>query len=233
MCQETFCRSDILKRHFAKCSLRRGNPTGATHLTHAQAHLRPTQSAPNPLSMIHNGSSMSAPINPPSNLRTSWGSNGTHAPNLYPDQSHLTNGYPLDSTRSSRSSSILRPGSSSSEEKKRYSNGSAIGPGQSGMESGATHSSTMERSDPYSLTRDRLPGQSYQSSSTSSYFTPVTGSVAAAPLPMVTSAEQTIYGRGNAAYSQYPTTTNGQMNNEEWASYFQPGAQDSLMFSSH
>ncbi|KAI9798765.1 MAG: hypothetical protein M1833_004595 [Piccolia ochrophora] len=40
LCRDTFSRSDILKRHFQKCSIRRGNPTGAGHLTHAQAHLK-------------------------------------------------------------------------------------------------------------------------------------------------------------------------------------------------
>ncbi|TAQ91232.1 hypothetical protein B7494_g416 [Chlorociboria aeruginascens] len=40
LCRDTFSRSDILKRHFQKCSIRRGNPTGASHLSHAQAHLK-------------------------------------------------------------------------------------------------------------------------------------------------------------------------------------------------
>ncbi|KAI9678361.1 MAG: hypothetical protein M1817_006308 [Caeruleum heppii] len=40
LCRDTFSRSDILKRHFQKCSLRRGNPTGASHLSHAQAHVK-------------------------------------------------------------------------------------------------------------------------------------------------------------------------------------------------
>lgn len=34
LCRDTFSRSDILKRHFQKCSIRRGNPTGANHLAH-------------------------------------------------------------------------------------------------------------------------------------------------------------------------------------------------------
>ncbi|KAK1519287.1 hypothetical protein CABS01_16607 [Colletotrichum abscissum] len=38
LCRDTFSRSDILKRHFQKCSIRRGNPTGASHLSHPQAH---------------------------------------------------------------------------------------------------------------------------------------------------------------------------------------------------
>ncbi|EED20593.1 C2H2 transcription factor RfeC [Talaromyces stipitatus ATCC 10500] len=45
LCKDTFSRSDILKRHFQKCSLRRGNPTGASHLSHPQAHLKRSQAA--------------------------------------------------------------------------------------------------------------------------------------------------------------------------------------------
>ncbi|KFY67223.1 hypothetical protein V496_01702 [Pseudogymnoascus sp. VKM F-4515 (FW-2607)] len=36
LCRDTFSRSDILKRHFQKCSIRRGNPTGASHLSHVK-----------------------------------------------------------------------------------------------------------------------------------------------------------------------------------------------------
>ncbi|EEH04005.1 conserved hypothetical protein [Histoplasma capsulatum G186AR] len=53
LCKDTFSRSDILKRHFQKCSLRRGNPTGATHLSHPHAHLKKAQAAgivPKPVS---------------------------------------------------------------------------------------------------------------------------------------------------------------------------------------
>lgn len=43
LCRDTFSRSDILKRHFQKCSIRRGNPTGASHLSHPLAHVRRNQ----------------------------------------------------------------------------------------------------------------------------------------------------------------------------------------------
>ncbi|ORY63149.1 fungal-specific transcription factor domain-containing protein [Pseudomassariella vexata] len=43
LCRDTFSRSDILKRHFQKCSIRRGNPTGASHLSHPQAHVKKHQ----------------------------------------------------------------------------------------------------------------------------------------------------------------------------------------------
>ena len=37
LCNDTFSRSDILKRHFQKCSARRGNPGGESHLFHSRA----------------------------------------------------------------------------------------------------------------------------------------------------------------------------------------------------
>lgn len=45
LCHDTFSRSDILKRHFIKCSVRRGNPTGASHLSHPQAHVKKNAAA--------------------------------------------------------------------------------------------------------------------------------------------------------------------------------------------
>ncbi|KAM3085175.1 hypothetical protein ACMFMG_003604 [Clarireedia jacksonii] len=46
LCRDTFSRSDILKRHFQKCSIRRGNPSGLSHLSHAQAHLKKSHPGP-------------------------------------------------------------------------------------------------------------------------------------------------------------------------------------------
>lgn len=40
LCRDTFSRSDILKRHFQKCSIRRGNPQGISHLSHPSAHVK-------------------------------------------------------------------------------------------------------------------------------------------------------------------------------------------------
>ncbi|KIX02380.1 uncharacterized protein Z518_08321 [Rhinocladiella mackenziei CBS 650.93] len=45
LCNDTFSRSDILKRHFQKCSVRRGNPTGASHLSNPAAHIKKNQQA--------------------------------------------------------------------------------------------------------------------------------------------------------------------------------------------
>ncbi|KAK7937477.1 uncharacterized protein PG986_014345 [Apiospora aurea] len=40
LCRDTFSRSDILKRHFLKRSITKGNPTGASHLSHPGAYVR-------------------------------------------------------------------------------------------------------------------------------------------------------------------------------------------------
>lgn len=40
LCRDTFTRSDVLKRHFQKCSIRRGNPTGASHLSQHHAYTK-------------------------------------------------------------------------------------------------------------------------------------------------------------------------------------------------
>lgn len=64
LCKDTFSRSDILKRHFQKCSIRRGNPTGATHLSHPQAHLKRSQqaAAANPAKPIQDEVSNPVPV---------------------------------------------------------------------------------------------------------------------------------------------------------------------------
>jgi hypothetical protein len=62
LCRDTFSRSDILKRHFQKCSLRRGNPTGATHLSHSQAHVKKSHPGPHKAASTSDSQSMySAP----------------------------------------------------------------------------------------------------------------------------------------------------------------------------
>ena len=55
LCRDTFSRSDILKRHFQKCSIRRGNPTGVSHLSHPQAHVRKQNQNQKPAGMEGQG----------------------------------------------------------------------------------------------------------------------------------------------------------------------------------
>ena len=60
LCRDTFSRSDILKRHFQKCSVRRGNPAGLSHLSSPAAHLKKSQAA-NAKAGADQGSTASTP----------------------------------------------------------------------------------------------------------------------------------------------------------------------------
>ncbi|KAF3482948.1 RfeC [Arthroderma uncinatum] len=101
LCKDTFSRSDILKRHFQKCSLRRGNPTGISHLSHPHAHLKKAQAAgvvPKPVQ-----GDVSSPISLPNGIGgTTFGEapvNGhgvTMAPSHQPRfAEHQSFGYPM------------------------------------------------------------------------------------------------------------------------------------------
>ncbi|KAL3490591.1 hypothetical protein BJX62DRAFT_251932 [Aspergillus germanicus] len=103
LCKDTFSRSDILKRHFQKCSIRRGNPTGATHLSHPNAHVRKSQqqqAAANPAKPVQDEVSSTAP--PPNGIPgTNYGEGAVNGNGLaparpgYPD--HQTLGFPMSS----------------------------------------------------------------------------------------------------------------------------------------
>ncbi|KAF2762975.1 hypothetical protein EJ05DRAFT_516422 [Pseudovirgaria hyperparasitica] len=103
LCKDTFSRSDILKRHFQKCSIRRGNPTGANHLAHSQSHLR--RNRPSGTS----GEQNFVPGMP--NMPFTSAGYGNSVPGMAP----IANGQPgyngMDSlsARTSRSNSLIRP----------------------------------------------------------------------------------------------------------------------------
>ncbi|KAJ5907562.1 hypothetical protein N7495_000244 [Penicillium taxi] len=94
LCKDTFSRSDILKRHFQKCSIRRGNPTGATHLSHPQAHLKRSQqaaaaaAAANPAKPIQD--EVSNPVPSPHGVMVGqYDGNGMNAGRQAYDQQHM------------------------------------------------------------------------------------------------------------------------------------------------
>ena len=100
LCKDTFSRSDILKRHFQKCSIRRGNPTGANHL----AHQRRNTNSSNRLSV----SQQDGPIG-------LAGLSDVAGPSAY--AGNMVTGSPTVngdmSGRSSRANSLITPGSMS------------------------------------------------------------------------------------------------------------------------
>lgn len=101
LCKDTFSRSDILKRHFQKCSIRRGNPTGATHLSHPHAHVRKAQqAAANAVKAAQDEVSNNAPH--PNGIPVStYGEGAVNGNGLAPARpgyaDHQTLGYPMSS----------------------------------------------------------------------------------------------------------------------------------------
>ncbi|KAF1995416.1 hypothetical protein P154DRAFT_548506 [Amniculicola lignicola CBS 123094] len=125
LCKDTFSRSDILKRHFQKCSIRRGNPTGANHLQHAQNHLQKNRppAGPEPNSyMNHMGTSGAYTDNAYGNSLV-----GMHPmPSMPTEPSPYGDGLPPMSAqslsaRTSRSNSLIRPGTGVEEHRRSMS----------------------------------------------------------------------------------------------------------------
>lgn len=80
LCTDTFSRSDILKRHFQKCSIRRGNPTGASHLSNPAAHLKKSQAAAQKAAAAAASANAAANGGPPSSAGAVQPSPYTSAP---------------------------------------------------------------------------------------------------------------------------------------------------------
>ena len=107
LCKDTFSRSDILKRHFQKCSVRRGNPTGATHLSHSHAHVKKSQHGKK--GSISDGTDPSLILQShmaASNLDTSFDDDDI----MGLDIAGYTDEHSSMSTPGSRSNSMIRPG---------------------------------------------------------------------------------------------------------------------------
>ncbi|KAL8668996.1 MAG: hypothetical protein Q9168_006402 [Polycauliona sp. 1 TL-2023] len=86
LCDDTFSRSDILKRHFQKCSVRRGNPTGASHLTHSRASKKgkpiAVEQLPIPLANASATASSSSNSGPPSQVQQQASQGPTSTPTV-------------------------------------------------------------------------------------------------------------------------------------------------------
>lgn len=108
LCKDTFSRSDILKRHFQKCSIRRGNPTGANHLAHQRRNTNPSNrlslgSEPIGLAGMP-GVGNTAPFTSGEMVNGS-----THSPTVGNDQSSYASSIASASNRSSRANSLIQP----------------------------------------------------------------------------------------------------------------------------
>lgn len=102
LCRDTFSRSDILKRHFQKCSIRRGNPTGVSHLSHPQAHVKKNAQAQKAA-----GLGNEADLNQLNGLNSMAQDGMSHPFGMVPVQDGMNN-MSHDQNQMSRSSSIGR-----------------------------------------------------------------------------------------------------------------------------
>lgn len=245
LCRETFCRSDILKRHFNKCSIRRGNPTGATHLTHAQDHIRSGQRTPTGSNAdanaqaSHSGPPNIAISNPPSSYPGNWQSNPRAFGNFH-NGTELASPQTIgDSTRSSRSSSIGRPGSSSDDDiKKRFSSSSTVATSGANVEASPHILQGSERAIGYQYGHERQVMQQVQQQhsqhtrnlSNGNFYPPN----AESGLQMGSQPEQGssagYYRPTPQQYAAMPQYDAVQLQ-QQWGDCFSTGVQDHLMYS--
>ncbi|KAL6711035.1 hypothetical protein ACN47E_006910 [Coniothyrium glycines] len=122
LCKDTFSRSDILKRHFQKCSIRRGNPTGANHLQHAQQHLQKNRqpSSAEQNSYLNHIGSTSMPYADAS-YAMGMAQMPTVGNNGFGDSLPSLANHQSMSARTSRSNSLIRPGSGVEENRRSMS----------------------------------------------------------------------------------------------------------------
>lgn len=237
LCKDTFSRSDILKRHFQKCSLRRGNPTGASHLSHSLAHVKKSQAGTNKESALQvGGPDLLGVSQAPETFAMPTLSNvyGDHNPRL-PVQSNYSGSDHSLSNPVSRANSIKRPSSGGGRDRR-----SLTGPGPAGfnrnsftykqgdLSPGPLSNSTDSTALAYST--DRKPNQHPGHGANQSQFG--FGSQGTGTMRDAT-ASQT-YARGSSSQMQGSSQNHGS--EFEWPAMFQPGAQDAYinqMFSSN
>ncbi|KAK7981910.1 hypothetical protein PG988_004148 [Apiospora saccharicola] len=117
LCRDTFSRSDILKRHFQKCSIRRGNPTGASHLSHPQAHVKKHAAAQQ--------KAQEGEMNQMNGLNSMQGDNVVHPFGMVQMSDNMSN-MPNDQNQLSRSSSISRMDDQQNRDRRSMTNNGSV-----------------------------------------------------------------------------------------------------------
>jgi hypothetical protein len=229
LCRDTFSRSDILKRHFQKCSIRRGNPTGASHLSYARQDPKKNQQN-RALSSVTEGQQQ---MNGMNNVPTDP---GLHPFGLIPNgrmgdhQSNLGDDQLSQADRLSRANSIRRTGSGDGQDSQRSikfegpssnSNGSSRTSFEQGYNSEIP--SSMAQMNPqmsaYSMPNGHsAPAyhQQYQypnpqDSNGGSLHPQQNGDGMQQPMP-----------NGRGPMPMYGGQANGQQSNLDWSNMFQP-----------
>jgi len=118
LCKDTFSRSDILKRHFQKCSIRRGNPSGANHLAGRRSttgsHRGSISTNDSAIGLNNIADGTTTPIGYSAGGMGNGMSNGmgngmNNSPTINGDQSSYPSSIGTMSARSSRANSLIQP----------------------------------------------------------------------------------------------------------------------------
>lgn len=183
-----------------------------------------------------NGLGMSSAASSMAGNRSSW-PNGMPNPSYAGDAPQLPlNGLQVDSNRSSRSNSIIRPASSGSDEKKRFSNASSLHTVTNSLETSPPHSAPSvngagidHKFDAANFQRDRLQGQTYPNRSSPGFYQQA---VSNGGTSMNGQSEQPqVKSEQSQFYYQYPYGAAQNQDDNNFPGYFPAGNNDPLMFS--
>ncbi|CAD0023908.1 unnamed protein product [Aureobasidium pullulans] len=205
LCKDTFSRSDILKRHFQKCSIRRGNPTGANHLAHQRRNTngsnRMSISSTEPVALAGLAEAAGASYTNGTIL-----SGVTNSPTVNGEGSSYASSVASISNRSSRANSLIHPVGMTSDGRGSltgYPNGV---PAYGGMR-------------PHSASNPMPPSYGFQMGNGSQFYP-----------PNVKTEEQAPSGY---THQPPPIVENRQPNGVDWSMFAPQHAHDGFMTQSH
>lgn len=226
LCRDTFSRSDILKRHFQKCSVRRGNPTGENHLSHSRATKKSKLEAAAETSVpdrVH-----ALPPSTQTSVTTDFATGSLNGafdlstlglgPSGYSDESQSV------SNRASRSSSVKRPSNSGlTANRANYGSSSSSGYDASGFAySGGQITpdsiTTSGAATPFPYPQEARPNQFASDTS----FNQTTHG----PAVDLSSRASTGPSYTSGSLPQILESSHGRVNDVDWSSLFQSNAHD-------
>ncbi|KAF2455099.1 fungal-specific transcription factor domain-containing protein [Lineolata rhizophorae] len=227
LCSDTFSRSDILKRHFQKCSARRGNPTGATHLSHSQSHLRRNSAAVSSAAdhgFIGNVSAPSSAYGDGSPV------NGLAGVGLPSEHAVLPGQLASSSARSSRSNSLMRPAGSGKENRRSLPNMSALtSVGLGGFDESRAVSAAASGGMPQPMQAFHTPHGLAQHNF--AYQNPAVNGTDMSHGPSVKSEQHDMLYYGRPPMQNLEGVHGGPGENVEWGDSFQSDGQDGFMMA--
>ncbi|OCK76622.1 hypothetical protein K432DRAFT_396278 [Lepidopterella palustris CBS 459.81] len=233
LCKDTFSRSDILKRHFQKCSIRRGNPTGANHLANSQSHLRKNRLSGGGTNEHNFLSSINTSV---AYTDGAYGNSLAGIPPLSSEQSAYSDALPPISARTSRSNSLIRPGSGVDENRRSlssldFANGRVNFDPNDFRTPSNLPNNMAHNLNSYSTQHGQPGGQMSNSSNPFAYNAAVSNAELPQNMPVKSEdSNSNIYGR--PSLPNLDGLSNGQDADLRWGNSFHHEAQDGFMLQS-